>query len=80
MLPKIAEFSLFSSTFMLQALQETMGLQTPFGGGGDLVERWVRGCVAENGSLFCPSCFAIAPVFLKSGFNFRVPFSFSPLL
>ena len=79
MLPKIAEFSLFSSTFMLQALQETMVYKL-LSGGGDLVERWVRGCVAENGSLFCPSCFAIAPVFLKSGFNFRVPLSFSPLV
>ena len=27
------------------------------------MKRWVRGCGAENGSLFCPSDFAIAPFF-----------------
>ena len=41
------------------------------------MESWVRGCVAENDSLFCPSGFAIGPYFFeKSGFLISNAFFF----
>ena len=36
---------------------------------GYLEERWVRGRAAENGSLFYPSGFAIAPYFFEKWFK-----------
>ena len=37
--------------------------------GGYLVERWVRGCATQIGCFFGLSGFAMAPFFMKIGFD-----------
>ena len=39
------------------------------GGGGYLLERWVRGCAAQIGCLFGLSGLAMAPFYLKIGLD-----------
>ena len=38
------------------------------GGGGNSVERWVRGCAAQIGCIFSPTCFSMTPVYFKTRF------------
>ena len=48
----------------------------PYAGWGVLSGRWVCGCVAEKGNLFCLSGFTIALISFKRWFRYQVPFSF----
>ena len=43
-------------------------------GGGDLVERWVRGCAAQIGCFFGLSGFAMAPFLFENWFRYRSRF------
>ena len=44
------------------------------GGGGYLVERWVRGCAAQIGCFFGLSGFAMAPFLFENWFRYRSRF------
>ena len=55
---------IFSSSFSLFVL----------GGGGYLVERWVRGCAAQIGCFFGLSGFAMAPFLFENWFWYRSRF------
>ena len=44
------------------------------GGGGYLVERWVRGCAAQIGCFFGLSGFVMAPFLFKNWFRYRSRF------
>ena len=50
----------------------TMGLDP--GGGGYLVERWVRGCAAQIGCFFGLSGFPVAPFLFENWFRYRSHF------